>query len=121
MKFNKLLYVLIILSTFISCKEEEEIIDVTNTTGEFFKELSKNENVQIIRLYTTRSNASDEIIIFENYSFPGSNFLKVWRGVGTHEYSRKNYNLDRVIWYDIDNIVHDAEEVKALTIEFDVE
>lgn len=121
MKITKFLYLLILVSAFISCREEEESIDVTNITGEYFKELSIKENVQIIRLYTTRSNASDEIAVFENYSFPGSNFIRVWRGVGTHEYSRKNYNLDRIIWYDIDNIVHEKEEISALTIEFDTE
>ncbi|GAB5556837.1 MAG: hypothetical protein SchgKO_10500 [Schleiferiaceae bacterium] len=108
------------LLLFTSCdKEDDDILFPTNATGEHFKSLVASNNVELIILVETRVGTSDNEEFYNGHSFPGNNYIRVWQEVGNSIYSERNYNLERVVWYHIEERDYNGENTMALLMEIE--
>ena len=116
--------VLLAFTLFItSCEKDDPIendsVDVSNLSGEFFENLTKNENIEYVVIIEIHEGAADYWRGYDSYSFPGNNFISVWNDYGsTIKYSEKGFNLDEMIWYKIDDYEIKGVEARALHLAY---
>ena len=107
---------------FSSCKKDDEITYyASNLSGESFNTITRENNVELIIRVKRRLGYADIQYIFNRYSFPGNNFISVWTkyssgGTSTAE----NYNLEKIIWYKIENKEYQNGDVKK-ALYFEIE
>jgi hypothetical protein len=93
---------LLLTINLFSCKDEDPLIDSSNLTGEFFKRITEENQVKEIWVYRTVSATYDDITRWKYYDFPGNNFIRVGEDSGGQFDNVVSYNLDNVIWYEVD-------------------
>jgi len=122
MKVAKIIFVFVMCCAFISCEKEDDsepTIYYRNLHGKHFSEVIETNNLELVRVYETVDMASDKFVDYNRVSFPGNNFIQVWLESDGKEFAHRNYNLDRVIWYELNRVEYKNTRVEALVIEFD--
>ena len=118
MKYGLITFLLFTSVVFTSCKDEK-IVDMTNTKGEFFKQITEDNQINRVSIYESIPNAPAKISNNEFYDFPGQNFMRIGEMIDGKFYG-SSFNLDRVIWYDTDEDNFGTGKTwKVLRIEFD--
>lgn len=118
---KKLLCTLLIsLLVGLSACQDDPLFDTTNSKGEFFMRITEDNSINVIKIYESVPSGPAKISTSSYYDFPGNNFMRIgWISDGGKFYGAI-YNLERVIWYDLDDFKNsDGTIDNILRIEFD--
>lgn len=92
------------LSLFLnSCESDDETLTAPsedNSEGAFFKGIIFSEEPEVIQVYHEVAQGPDMLYNYEQYSFPGNNYIKLWND-GTN-LPAMHYNLELVERFEID-------------------
>ena len=107
------------LFCFSACKNDDEVIAPPNAKAEFFKRITDENQINKVMIYKSNPNAPTSISTRNYYDYPGNNFMRIGN-LYDGQFSGTSYNLDRVIWYQLDETKYANGDIdRTLKIEFD--